>query len=272
MINDQRVKFVDSSTLLKGKEVKELGIDKKNTIIWQQMPLRYFLDLLYYKRLAFKQVSQFDAKDERKLTHYQECYIYKNDPKKDIIQKFLSDFEKIVYISCWWRKSSNLNDTEFMQYAGKDGVAIGVELKVMEKFLQDYKINGLKANEQVFGGEAIYKKTGNNVKLFDEHEAIGPIFMKSCNHETDNEFRLICIKDSFWKFDVKGMRLENNLPEILYIKFREITDLIKYVVIKNDDAQFEKTLKNIVGGYGLKLRKSRRMMDGFTVFNLEKAV
>ena len=271
MINDQRVKFVDSSTLLKGKEVKELGIDKKNTIIWQQMPLRYFLDLLYYKRLAFKQVSQFDAKDERKLTHYQDCYIYKNDPKKDIIQKFLSDFEKIVYISCWWRKSSNLNDTEFKRFAGKDGVAIGVELKNIEKILGDYNITKLKPNEEVFGGETIYKKSGN-VKLFDEHEAIGPIFMKSCDHETDNEFRLICIKDSFWEFGAKGMRLKKNLPEFLYVEFSEITDLIKYVAIKKGDSLFEATINNIFKQYGISLKKQRNVMDGFTVFNLKKVV
>lgn len=240
----------------------------ENSIIWQQMPLKHFNSLLTNKQLCFKQLSQYTEADERKLKYYKECYLTEDIKKNEIILKLIENFEKIIYVSCWFQQKT-LANLAFREYASEEGIAIGLTIHTLLDALQNSK--DILSDEEIYGGKVIYLD-GTHKNVVTNQEVIAPLFLKSTGNEADHEFRVICIKDSLWQSDINGLHLPPDIDEkrkTLFLNTGETADFIKYIATKKEITEVP-LLCEILDLHNLKAKESIITMDDFKVYEIER--
>lgn len=121
------------------KIVKDPYNPDLDTIIWQQMTLEYFSRFLHNKALYFKQLPQYSEDEERKLDFYKDSFISDDDYEniKNIKAKRYTDFEKIVYVSCWYN-DEYIGILANKEYAGDLGVAIGISVNKILNIISNH--------------------------------------------------------------------------------------------------------------------------------------
>lgn len=260
-----RVHLIDVPTLIKKNmrgNMYSCKLKDNDRIIWQHMKAEYFCSLLMNKQLYFKQFTTFDKNKDMELGHWRTIESYHSsfdDSRKKIIDNFIDDFSKIVYVSCWYDcEEAELATLAFDKYAKENGVAVGIKVSSLLEALNATN-DGVLSYEEFFCGNAMYvDKEGDYVEC---REAIAPLFLKEKKDHLDSEFRILCTRDSLWKYGVKGMALpdgiDNNYRSIS-VKIDNLIDLIEYVAIETDTYE-----KNICFQHALKL-------NGLTIKSTEK--
>lgn len=254
--------------LIKKEYKKKLYINKKtrsrDNLVWQQMTCENFCRFLEDKALYFKNLSLYSDEEERKLRFYKECYLGENEEKNKLIKRLYSDFEQIVYISCWFDLNW-LTKLVFNAYAGDFGIAIGIDKDKLVDAIELAMQKKYKNNEEIFYGNVAY--IGDDCELMvDSEEAVAPLFLKRKLFSPDNEFRLAYIKDSLWKRDLKGLSLPEEIPPGISMGIGNVVDFVEYIAVKD----CEKTFEAICEKHGLKKRKADLQMDGFSVYKIER--
>lgn len=246
-----------------------LECDDENQIVWQQMTCENFCKFLNNEALYFKQLSKFKEGDERGLKFYERSYVEpdKKVPKNKFKKKLCEDFEKTVYISCWFDLPW-LTKIVFEKYAGEEaGIAIGVSKEKLLKNLDDFfeKNDKTKQYEKIFYGNAGY--IGNeHTNVVEPDEAIAPLFLKSKYHSSDNEFRLVYIRDSLLISNNNGLTLPEHIDSYMYMKIGEPNNFIKYIAVRD----CTETFKCICEKFNLSFNESGKYkMDGFTIYEIE---
>lgn len=265
---------VEVDRLVKDEIKSELYFNNRttlnNNIIWQQMTCENFCSFLHERALYFKGLSFFDAKDERKLQFYGECYkkADTDKTKRKIIERLYKDFERITYISCWYDLDW-LTKLVFNAYAGDYGIAIGVNkerlLKTIDAASEDY----VKPKEEIFYGNVAYI-SDEHKDVVDSDEVIAPLFLKSKLFSADNEFRLVFVRDSLWQSSLNGMSLPDDMPEEdwkgTWIGIGKVSQFVEYIAVKD----CIKTFEAICEKYRLNIKKSKYKMDGFSIYEVER--
>lgn len=256
-------------------DMKEQSPFKNNTfdindddVVWQQMPLNHFNTFLNKQALAFRQLSTYSSKDERKVCFYKQTYLNSvyNDGKKMILHNLYNDFEKIAYISCWYHAES-LSKLVFKEYADNLGIAIGTTIKQLTDAIHNNNKADSVFPEELYYGKTAYINDGYKAVVAKE-ESVAPLFLKNTSTQTDNELRLVYLKDSLWKSRTTGLELPNVIDTIDYIKIGEISQFINYIAINQDST----LLKTILKEYKLKAIKApeNEQIDGFDVYKIER--
>lgn len=267
--SDGHCKKIDINQLVNDNVKDKLEFYQNNSsfcesdLIWQQMTCENFDKFLENNALCFKQLSQYKKSDERKLSFYKDCYIHDgvNEHKKKLIKNRNSNFEKIAYISCWFHLGF-LTDLAFNEYA-QNGVAIGLEIKDLINAIE-LNSSDLATYEEIYYGKIAYL-TGGCKRVTDCEEAIAPLYLKDTSKLSDNEFRLVYIKDSLWVSSVRGMKLPNKIDKLCFINIGDAKKLIKYIAIKEESRYF----KNIIRSHNINIRKVSGKMDGFLVYEIK---
>ena len=241
--------------------------------VWQQMSCENFCKFLENKGLYFKQLFRFNKGDERGLDFYKESYVksYMDSFKSKNMEKLYKDFEKTVYISCWFDLPW-LTKIVFEKYAGEEaGIAIGVNKKKLLSTIDNFaEENGsIKSYEKIFYGNTGYIEDEYK-DVVDSDEAIAPLFLKSKYHSSDNEFRLVYIKDSLWISNNDGLALPNDIDSdkhsYTYMSIGDPKDFIDYIAVRD----CQKTFYCICKAFNLPIKESTsRKMDGFTVYEIK---
>lgn len=236
----------------------------EDDIIWQQMTCENFRNFLDKGALCFKQLWEYDRNDERKLDFYKQNYLrnIKEKKKRDIIKKRNSDFEKIVYISCWYHMDF-LTDLVFKEYASADGVAIGIRIKDLIQAIESYD-GQLKDYEEVYYGKTAYLEKKYKI-VTDCEEAIAPLFLKDTSKFNDSEFRLAYVRDSLWSADINGMKLIKKPEKLCFLDIGRAEDIIQYIAVKSESTSFH----DVIEKYKLNIIKSKRKIDNFKVFEVK---
>lgn len=259
-INQGYLNFTNGSTAKKRRE----------TTVWQQMPVNFFFNLLHHSELYFKQFSAYDERDERQLSFYEKNYLETDKYK----QKMIEDFSRTAYISCWYQ-SENLTDIVFKEYAkGSVGVAIGTKVDTLLNALtkKEETIAGIK--NELFYGDTVYlsDEICKNLILPNPADLVSPLFIKSENHNDDREFRLAYIMNSaycndgrFSEITQKDMKMSVSLPV-------EPLELILTIAVRKDDKctleLTEYLLENSIQETPIQIKTDA--MDGFTILHLER--
>lgn len=247
---------------------KEKDTDR---IIWQHMKPEFFCGLLTNKQLYFKQFTTFDKKKDMELGLWRTIESYHGSfaaSKQKIIDNFIDDFSKIIYVSCWYDcEEAELATLAFDKYAKENGVAVGIKVSSLLEAL-DGTNDGVLSYEEFFCGNTMYvDKEGDYVEC---REAIAPLFLKEKKDHLDSEFRILCTRDSLWNYSVKGMVLpdgiDNNYRSIS-VKIDNLIDLIEYVAIEKDTYE-----TNICFQHALKLNgltiKTTETVSGYDLHRI----
>lgn len=243
--------------------------DFESSMIWQQMSIEFFYNLLNKNKLFFRRMNEYDSKDERSIeffkTTYQN-YLGPNNKKKIIID----DFSNTVYLSCWYH-SDNLTDVIFKEYTkGSAGVAIGTDVQTLIENIQHNDENELMVGDVVY----LSDKVCETKVLTNLSDLITPLFLKSENHNDDREFRLVYLANSYYqnngRFSNTSITEAGKKKKTEYLKV-DIHSLIKYIAVRKDDnytLELTKYLfKQFFENYSLVEEKYKT--DGFQVFKLE---
>lgn len=232
-----------------------------NSIVWQQMTLNSFSLLLHNKALYFKQLSCYEDEDERKLCFYKNTYIDNNDDNEieNAKEQRCKDFEKIVYVSCWFR-DKELNNLAFKEYTGGMGVAIGVSLDKLCKSIKNY----IAPFEEAYYANVIYLND-NYTRVANCEEAIAPIFLKRTKNAGDRELRIIHIKDSLWESSYSGLSLPDSIQSSELINIGNPQNFIDRIAIKEETVS---AFEDIAQYNKLRITKSNKNMDGFVLYEL----
>lgn len=260
-INKGYVNFTKGSTAKKRRE----------TTVWQQMPVNFFFNLLHHSELYFKQFSAYDERDERQLSFYKESY-----PETDKYkQKMIQDFSRTAYISCWYQ-SENLTDIVFKEYAkGSVGVAIGTKVDTLLNTLTGKEETKTGIKNELFYGDTVYlsDQTCKDLILPNPADLISPLFIKSENHNDDREFRLAYIMNTAYSDEERFLGITQKDMEMSARLDVEPLELIQTIAVRKDDKctleLTEYLLKDSIKEKTIQIKKDNDM-DGFTVIHLER--
>ncbi len=226
---EEKVPCVSAATLLHEnwrRKLQDLGylrpMANDDDRVWQQMTFEHFVDLVRKEQLYVKAYGEYSDYDEMKLREFVVPHLeqdFREDSNiKEELQSAYDNFEKRIFISCWY-SSPDLSDVVFKIYAkGNSGIAIGTRVGILREQMyqaqRDYNnvAGGEKKIRNIVCANVQYvpQKYMEREELFEPAQVYAPIFMKGLQFKMDNEFR-VC--------------LEKNAPEEL--RYNSPDNLVK---------------------------------------------
>lgn len=98
-----------------------------NTILWQHIPDRFWIDAIRHRHLGFKQLATYNRDDELHLYKNLVPEIIHSNKNASLKEqkKSYEELKRCFYISCWY-DDKTIDKEIFNSFSGPSGIALGI--------------------------------------------------------------------------------------------------------------------------------------------------